>query len=92
MAEQARVHETELWTRAGVGPGARIVDVGCGPGAVLALLAEAVGTEGHVVGLDSDESAVAAAAALIASTGLPNASLRWAMPTTRGCGKPASMW
>ena len=49
-------------------------DVGCGPGAVLALLAQAVGTEGQVVGLDSDESAVAAASALIASTGLPNAS------------------
>lgn len=76
MAEQARAHETDLWAQAGVGPGARIVDVGCGPGAVLALLAEAVGTEGQVVGLDSDESAVAAASALIASTGLPSASVK----------------
>jgi ubiquinone/menaquinone biosynthesis C-methylase UbiE len=76
MAEQARAHESELWTQAGVGPGARIADVGCGPGAVLALLAEAVGSEGHVVGLDSDESAVAAASALIESSGLTNASVR----------------
>ena len=76
MAEHARAHESELWARAGVGPGARIADVGCGPGAILALLAEAVGSEGQVVGLDSDESAVAAASALIASTGLTNASVR----------------
>ena len=76
MAEHARAHESELWARAGLGPGARIADVGCGPGAILALLAEAVGSEGEVVGLDSDESAVAAASALIASTGLTNASVR----------------
>ena len=76
MAEQARTHEGELWTRAGIGPGARIADVGCGPGAILVLLAQAVGTEGQVVGLDSDNSAIAAASALISSTGWTNASVR----------------
>ena len=76
MAEQARDQEAALWAQAGVAPGARIADVGCGPGAILAMLAAAVGAGGEVVGIDGDESAVAAATALIASTGLENASVR----------------
>ncbi len=76
LAEQARAHEAELWTRAGIRPGARIADVGCGPGAILLLLSQAVGTEGQVVGLDSDDSAIAAASALISSAGVTNASVR----------------
>ena len=31
MAEQARDQEAALWAQAGVAPGARIADVGCGP-------------------------------------------------------------
>ena len=76
MAEQARDQEAALWAQAGVAPGARIADVGCGPGAILAMLAAAVGAGGEVIGIDGDESAVAAATALIASTGLENASVR----------------
>ena len=33
-------------------PGMRVLDVGCGPGALLPALAQLVGTEGRVVGLD----------------------------------------
>jgi len=35
-----------------LGPGMRVLDVGCGPGALLPALAQLVGAEGRVVGLD----------------------------------------
>src|SRR5262249_30683450 len=38
---------------AGLRPGMRAADLGCGVGMVTALLAELVGPEGHVVGIDS---------------------------------------
>jgi SAM-dependent methyltransferase len=76
MAHRARVSETELWQTAGITPGARIADVGCGPGAVLALLAEAAGPTGRVVGVDGDADAVAVARSLLASAGARNAEVR----------------
>jgi SAM-dependent methyltransferase len=38
---------------AGLRPGMRVADLGCGVGLVTGLLAELVGDEGHVVGVDS---------------------------------------
>jgi len=38
--------------RLGIGPGARVLDLGCGPGFVTADLAELVGPTGQVVALD----------------------------------------
>lgn len=61
MAAVARKEEAEDWTRAGVVPGARVTDVGCGPGAVLALLADIVGPDGAAVGVDNDPAAAARA-------------------------------
>ncbi|HEY7103233.1 MAG TPA: methyltransferase domain-containing protein [Mycobacteriales bacterium] len=66
MAEQARAAEAELWRMAGVRPGARVADVGCGPGALLPLIAAEVAPDGEVVGVDGDPSAVAAATAYVA--------------------------
>lgn len=43
------------------GPGERIVDVGCGPGTTAIELAQRVGPDGGVVGLDISEAMVAAA-------------------------------
>jgi ubiquinone/menaquinone biosynthesis C-methylase UbiE len=40
---------------AGIGPGMRVLDVGCGIGITTAALAELVGEDGHVVGLDASE-------------------------------------
>src|SRR4051812_34684530 len=40
--------------RIGIPPGARCLDVGCGPGEVLRLLVERVGPEGLVTGVDID--------------------------------------
>ena len=76
MAARARERESDLWTRAGLVPGARVADIGCGPGAMLAVLAALVGPTGSVVGVDADEQAVCTAAALLAATGTTNAEVR----------------
>jgi SAM-dependent methyltransferase len=61
MAAIAADHEATEWAAAGIGPGARVADVGCGPGAVLRMLAERVGAAGQAVGVDADPGAVAIA-------------------------------
>ena len=61
MAERAQVVEAELWHQAGIVPGATVVDVGCGPAAVSVVLARAVEPLGRVVGVERDETALAAA-------------------------------
>jgi SAM-dependent methyltransferase len=76
MAEQARAAEADLWRLAGIGPGANVADVGCGPGALLPALAEAVAPGGRVFAIDADPGAVAAAAALVAAAGLANVSVQ----------------
>ena len=43
-----------LLDRVGVPPGARCLDVGCGTGSVMALLAQRAGVDGHVAGVDVD--------------------------------------
>jgi precorrin-6B methylase 2 len=58
---------------AGIVPGARIVDMGCGPGAMLVELARIAGEDGEAVGVEPDPGARAAAARAIADAGLTNA-------------------
>jgi SAM-dependent methyltransferase len=70
MAERARSAEADLWLRAGIVAGARVADIGCGPGALLLSLAGAVAPGGVVSAVDADPDAVAAASALVASAGL----------------------
>ena len=53
MAEAARQAESDLWEPAGIVAGARVADVGCGPGAMPAL-SEVVGPQGQVVAVDAD--------------------------------------
>ncbi|MDO4919151.1 methyltransferase domain-containing protein [Kocuria sp.] len=50
-------------------PGLRILDLGCGPGSITLDLAEIVGPEGQVVGVDFSADAVAAARASAESRG-----------------------
>lgn len=45
----------DLWDHAGFGKGQTILDVGCGPGLTTLELAERVGPEGRVVGIDGSE-------------------------------------
>jgi SAM-dependent methyltransferase len=75
MAERARTAEADLWLRAGVVPGAQVVDVGCGPGALLPALPDAVTPTGRVTAIDADPAAVAAATALVGASALRNVAV-----------------
>lgn len=73
MAQRALEQESGRWAAAGVVPGARVADVGCGPGAVLVHLGTIVGRHGEVVGVEPDAASRAAAEDEIALAGLGNA-------------------
>ncbi|MFJ4676294.1 methyltransferase domain-containing protein [Kitasatospora sp. NPDC088783] len=55
-------------------PGQRLLDVGCGPGTITADLAELVGPDGRVVGIEPVPEVLAEAAALAARRGLAHLS------------------
>jgi protein-L-isoaspartate O-methyltransferase len=59
---------------AGVVRGMRVLDVGTGAGDVALLLADLVGPEGSVIGIDSNREIVETARARVAAAGLGNAS------------------
>jgi SAM-dependent methyltransferase len=77
-----------LLLRAGIGRGMRVADLGCGVGMVTTLLAELVGPDGQVVGVDASGEQIARARELLppgvsnvsfiqasaADTGLPGES------------------
>jgi SAM-dependent methyltransferase len=50
------VKEQALWF--GIGPGVRVLDVGCGPGKTTALLHDLVGPDGEAVGVDIAENRI----------------------------------
>jgi SAM-dependent methyltransferase len=58
-----------LIKQCGIGPGMRVLDIGCGVGDVSMLLAEAVGDTGRVVAFDREPRAIEAAHARAASAG-----------------------
>ncbi|WP_328766514.1 class I SAM-dependent methyltransferase [Streptomyces sp. NBC_00286] len=70
MAEVAEARERDLWAAAGVAPGARIADVGCGPGAIAVRLADTAGSDGAVWAVDRDGDALAVASALAEKSGV----------------------
>jgi SAM-dependent methyltransferase len=74
MAAMARAQEATLWQAAGIVRGARVADVGCGPGAVLAELGTIVGDDGEVIGVDADPEAVGIARQVVEHRGLAHAS------------------
>jgi len=61
---------------AGLAPGMRVLDLGCGTGDVSMLVAELVGPTGHVVGIDRGETAVNAATSRAAARGVANVEFR----------------
>lgn len=75
MARRARAHEGERWQRYGIVPGARVADIGCGPGAVLVQLAQLVAPGGSVVGVEPNPGARDAAMEEILTAGVDNASV-----------------
>ncbi|KYF89984.1 SAM-dependent methyltransferase [Sorangium cellulosum] len=60
-----------LLDQIGIGPGDRVLDLGCGPQGSLELLAERVGSSGSVVGLEKNAQAAALARAFVRERGLP---------------------
>jgi SAM-dependent methyltransferase len=56
-------------------PGARAIDLGCGPGGILDLLSERVGPEGRVVGLEKSEQFVELARTFVANRRLGNVDI-----------------
>jgi|GraSoiStandDraft_14_1057315.scaffolds.fasta_scaffold167537_2 ubiquinone/menaquinone biosynthesis C-methylase UbiE len=57
---------------AGIGPGMRILDLGCGVGDVAMLAADLAGPTGSVVGIDRDPASVAWANKRVADVGYAN--------------------
>ncbi len=64
-----------LLARAAPKPGENVLEVGCGTGATTVPLAEAVGGEGHVLGVDIAEPMLAQARKRVAESGVKNVSL-----------------
>jgi ubiquinone/menaquinone biosynthesis C-methylase UbiE len=57
---------------AGLAPGMRVLDVGCGPGDVVFLAARLVGPQGTVIGVDRSPEAIEQARQRAAAAGLTN--------------------
>lgn len=72
-ARAALIPATErMLDMAGIGPGARVLDVGCGAGEQTILAARRVGPSGHVLACDIAAPMVAATERATASEGLRN--------------------
>ena len=72
LRAQARMWEPEtaaLLDRVGLAAGGRCVDVGCGPGETMRLMAERVGADGAVTGIDVDAALGAHAIAALHAAG-----------------------
>jgi SAM-dependent methyltransferase len=64
----------QVMQRAGINPGMRVLDCGCGVGDVSFLTAKLVGSAGRVLGIDRSVAAIKRARERAAEAGLPNVS------------------
>jgi SAM-dependent methyltransferase len=76
--QAAGVHlvDDDIWTTAGVVPGAAVADLGCGPAAVMLELAPWVGPEGSLTGVDADPAMVRRGRDAVAAAGAANVVVR----------------
>lgn len=72
MAETAAQSEADLWAAAGVAVGTEVADIGCGPGAVSAVLGRLVGPTGSVRAVDRDPDVVDTARLTAGRAGVEN--------------------
>lgn len=77
-----------LLGRGGIAPGMRVLDLGTGPGDVAFQVAEIVGAQGAVVGVDRDAAQLATAQRRAAEIGLPNVTFREGDARTFADGEP----
>ena len=78
----------DLFQRAGVGPGMRVLDLGCGGGDVSLLAATLVGSSGSVVGIDRSAEAIAAATARANAAGMTQIQFQAADLDEYGSAQP----
>ena len=90
QSEELRAHSAALLDRVGVVRGWNAVDLGCGPSGIIDLLAERVGPEGHVTGLDVNPANVALAREFADEHGLANADLAEGDARRTGLRRPRS--
>lgn len=78
-------------SRAGLAPGMRVLDVGCGAGDVSFLAAKLVGPQGAVIGVDRAPAAIGFAQQRAQQAGLENVHFVAAesAPAWAGCWPPA---
>jgi len=75
LAEQAAFYADlteDVFRRAGLAPGMRVLDVGCGAGDVSLLAAALVGPSGSVVGIDRSPQAIVTAQRRATAAGVTN--------------------
>ena len=75
LARQSAIFEgptSSLLRQAGLGPGQRVLDIGCGAGDVSLLLSDFVGPTGQVIGVDRAPEAIATARRRAAAAGRGN--------------------
>ena len=72
QAERLDPFTRQLFQKAGMGTGQRILDIGSGVGDVAILAARIVGPSGHVIGIERDERSITRANARVAEAGLQN--------------------
>jgi ubiquinone/menaquinone biosynthesis C-methylase UbiE len=78
LQEQARQladESSRLFDRLSLAPGARVVEIGCGPQGCLELLSHRVGRSGTVIGVERSEDAVELARAFVGDQGLTNVEI-----------------
>ena len=77
-----------LLRQSGVSPGMRVLDLGSGPGHVTHLVAELVGEQGAVVGLERDTAMLDVARERTRARGFANVSFQEADVTTWSADEP----
>lgn len=78
QAEIYAPHSEHLLVLAGIRPGMRVLDIGCGAGDVTMTAARLVGPAGVVLGVDMDADVLELARARAREAGLPNVSFQHA--------------
>ena len=75
QAQQLAGESSWLFDQVALAPGARVVEIGCGPQGCLDLLAQRVGPSGVVIGVERSEESVELARRFVREQGLSNVEI-----------------